>query len=59
MQYVLKQRIDKARYLIITTDKKISDIANECGFNDMSYFSKTFKRYFKVSPTEYKIERQE
>ena len=59
MQYVLKQRIDRARYLIITTDKKISDIASECGFNDMSYFSKIFKRYFKVSPTEYKIERQE
>ncbi|MDD7270808.1 MAG: AraC family transcriptional regulator [Spirochaetales bacterium] len=59
MQYVLKKRIDRARYLIITTDKKISDIASECGFNDMSYFSKIFKRNFNVSPTEYKIERQE
>ena len=54
MQYVIKKRIDRARYLIITTDKKISTIASECGFNDMSYFAKQFKRIVGISPKEYK-----
>lgn len=57
MQYVIKKRIDRARYLIITTDKKISTIASECGFNDMSYFAKQFKRIVGISPKEYKKER--
>lgn len=57
MQYVIKKRIDRARYLIITTDKKISTIASECGFNDMSYFAKQFKRIVGTSPKEYKKER--
>ena len=57
INYVQKKRIDKARYLIITTDKKISDIASECGFNDMSYFAKQFKKLVGVNPKEYKKER--
>lgn len=57
IQYILKKRIEKARYLIITTDKKICDIAIECGFNDMSYFAKQFKKIVGTTPKEYKIER--
>lgn len=57
IQYILKKRIEKARYLIITTDKKICDIAIECGFNDMSYFAKQFKKIVGTTPKEYKEER--
>ena len=34
-------------------DHKISDIAVKCGFLDFAYFSKAFKKYAGISPSEY------
>ncbi len=45
-----------ARQLIIS-DKRISDIAFDLGYEDQNYFSRSFKKVFGVSPSEYR--RQE
>jgi AraC-like DNA-binding protein len=34
-------------------NKTISEVAYDSGFSDPAYFSKTFKNYFGVTPTEY------
>ena len=44
-------RLGKAARLLATTAKRISDIAFECGFNDLSYFNRSFRRRFGLTPT--------
>ena len=41
----------KAKEMILTTDKKISEIAYEVGFNDPSWFSRAFKEEFGFAPS--------
>lgn len=47
-----KIRMDKAHELLLTTGKKIFEIAGETGYTDQHYFSYCFKKYFQVSPNE-------
>jgi AraC-like DNA-binding protein len=44
-------RLGKAARLLAMTDNRISDIASECGFNDLSYFNRSFHRRFGLTPT--------
>ncbi|MCQ2549015.1 MAG: response regulator [Lachnospiraceae bacterium] len=53
---ILKKRIDKAKECLLT-GMKIYDIAEYVGFNDVGYFSKTFKKYTGKSPKDYRQER--
>lgn len=53
-QYLLNLRINHAQKLLIELDKPISDIANLCGYNSISYFCKVFKEYTGQSPYKYK-----
>ncbi|MEM9509053.1 MAG: helix-turn-helix transcriptional regulator [Cyanobacteria bacterium P01_E01_bin.35] len=52
-QYILHQRIQKARYLLQQKNIAISEIAATVGFCDQSHFTKYFKRTFSVAPREY------
>jgi AraC-like DNA-binding protein len=53
-QYVIAYRLKLAKGLLRTTDRSASDIACECGFTDASYFAKTFKATFGMTPKEYR-----
>lgn len=46
-------RIKKGASLLLQSGKSISEVAFECGFANPSYFTKSFKEFYKVSPTEY------
>jgi AraC-like DNA-binding protein len=57
--FVLEQRLLLARRLLLheSTDyRKVSDIALSVGFNDLSYFNRSFKRRFGVTPSDIKTE---
>ena len=54
MQYLLNYRINKAAELLITSDKSSKEVANSCGFHDVSYFTKMFKRSKSMTPIEYR-----
>ena len=54
INYLNEIRIELACQLLKDSENNITDICYETGFNDISYFSRTFKRLKKVSPTEYK-----
>ena len=45
MDYLNHQRIEQACYQLSTTDDSITEIAYRNGFNDLSYFIRTFKKY--------------
>ena len=52
--YIATIRINHARKLLATTDMKIFDIAEACGFYDQSHFIRTFKRIRRQTPAQYR-----
>jgi len=54
MQYRAGKQFEQAKLLIREMDIPISAVAELCGFYDPLYFSRQFKKYAGVSPTEYK-----
>ncbi|MDO5361639.1 MAG: AraC family transcriptional regulator [Eubacteriales bacterium] len=54
MDYLNRQRIEQACYQLSTTDDSITEIAYRTGFNDLSYFIRTFKKYKGITPGKYK-----
>lgn len=54
VKYLTMLRMEKAKELLITRHYKIGEIADMCGFEDVPYFSNTFKKYCGVSPQNYK-----
>lgn len=51
MKFVNKIRLQKAKTLIETTSLNISEVAYGLGFNDPNYFSRAFRKEFKIAPT--------
>lgn len=51
--YLNYYRIEAACERLSYTDKSITEVAYECGFQDASYFVKVFKRYKHMTPSEY------
>lgn len=58
IDYMNRTRIDNAAALLRETDRHISEIAEAVGFSDYNYFSRVFKKYKNVTPTEYRITRE-
>ncbi len=54
VEYVTGRRIERAKHLLKNPDKSIKEICAEVGYSDPNYFSRIFKKYQGVSPTEYK-----
>ena len=53
-EYLIQERMKKAQLLLLTTDLKIYEIADQVGFEDMNYFSQRFKHVVGVTPRQYK-----
>lgn len=53
-EYLTEFRIERASEMLIYGKQNITDISLECGFNDLSYFTKTFKKIKGITPREYK-----
>jgi YesN/AraC family two-component response regulator len=53
-QYIIYVRLLNAASLLENTALSVNEIAISCGFYDIAYFSKYFKKYFGVSPSEYR-----
>jgi AraC-like DNA-binding protein len=54
LNYIHAKRIERAQYLISTTDMSYTRIAEETGFASLPYFSKIFKKVTRLTPAEYK-----
>lgn len=54
IDYINRFRIDKACYQLAVNKMSVTDAAYECGFNELSYFSKCFRKYKGMSPGEYR-----
>ena len=54
VNYLMAYRIERAARKLLGSDLSVTQIAFDCGFNDVSYFIKTFKAFKQVSPKEYR-----
>ncbi|MBF0786519.1 MULTISPECIES: response regulator [unclassified Streptococcus] len=52
--YLIQERMKKAKLLLLTTDLKIYEIGEQVGFEDMNYFSQRFKQVVGVTPRQFK-----
>ena len=53
LEAIKQYRLAKAEQLLVTKEFSISEVANKCGFNDLSYFGVCFKKQFGVSASKY------
>ncbi|REE70501.1 YesN/AraC family two-component response regulator [Paenibacillus taihuensis] len=53
-EYVIKLRMEESKRLILTTDLRRYEISERVGYESPEHFSKIFKKYYGLSPTELK-----
>ena len=53
-QYLIRLKIGSAQKFLITTDKNITEISMELGYDNVSHFNNQFKRYVGTSPQNYR-----
>lgn len=56
-EYLNITRVNHAERLLVTTDKNVSVISSECGYNDVSYFIKVYKRIKHTSPGKTRFQK--
>lgn len=54
-EYAQKVRMEKAKELLNDPNLKIQEISEMLSYRDKNYFSKAFRNYFGMSPTEYRM----
>lgn len=54
LNYITKVRIEEAKKLLITTDKKVYEVAKMVGYDTTKYFSKIFEKWVGCKPSDYK-----
>jgi len=57
MQFITRTRIEAACDDLLTTKKKLSQIAEDNGFYDQSSFTQHFRRQMKVTPLKYRKQK--
>ena len=50
--YILNIRMERAKQLLLDTNDSVSDVAMRCGFDDSSYFTRTFRSSFGCTPSQ-------
>ncbi len=53
-QYIREIRLEKAAKLLEETSQSIAEVSCQVGFSSASYFNKSFRKYYNVTPGEYK-----
>ncbi len=56
LAYIHEKRIERAQYLIATTNESYAAIAAETGFDNLPHFSKIFKKVTSLTPGEYRLQ---
>jgi AraC family transcriptional regulator len=53
-QFVLRQRLERAKAMLRARDARVLDVAVACGFKTQQHFAQVFRDLWGVSPTEYR-----
>ena len=55
-QFVLRQRLERAKEMLREAEPRVLDVAVACGFKTQQHFARVFRRMCGASPTEYRHE---
>jgi AraC family transcriptional regulator len=55
-QFVLRQRVERAKEMLRAAEARVLDVAVACGFKTQQHFARVFRRMSGASPTEYQQE---
>ncbi|MDE5597394.1 MAG: helix-turn-helix transcriptional regulator, partial [Lachnospiraceae bacterium] len=57
--YIELIKIEKGEELLLFTDSSLSEISQETGFSDCSHFIKTFRKWKKITPGQYRLQHRQ
>jgi AraC family transcriptional regulator len=55
-QFLLRQRVERAKEMLRAADARVMDVAVACGFKSQQHFAQVFRHVCGASPTEYRQE---
>jgi len=58
IDYLTSVRIERAKQLLLATDQNCTEICFEVGYNNQSYFTRTFKGFVGMTPRQFKTKNQ-
>jgi AraC family transcriptional regulator len=53
-QFVLRQRLERAKAMLRAPDARVLDVAVACGFKTQQHFAQVFRDLYGISPTGYR-----
>lgn len=53
--YIKNKRLERAAELLLASDARITDVAFDCGFNDLANFTKSFRDKYNTSPSDFRL----
>lgn len=56
--YIKSKRLERAAELLLISNERITDIAFDCGFNDLANFTKSFSEKYNITPTNYRSNKK-
>ncbi|MEV5027473.1 response regulator transcription factor [Paenibacillus sp. LPE1-1-1.1] len=51
-EYIIRKRMERAKQLLVHTAISIKKVAQICGYSEIAYFHRVFKKYFGITPGE-------
>jgi len=54
VQYLTRYRLELACHQLRTTSLSVKEIAGRCGFDDAGYFGRIFRKYYGITPKDYR-----
>lgn len=59
VEYLNSYRLFRAAGLLRTTDQPVTRIAQSCGFDNLSYFNRLFRRMYQMTPVQYRTKGED
>jgi len=56
--YIRNKKLERAKDLILHTDQRISELALECGFNNLQHFTKAFQKKYNYKPSRLRVDEK-
>ena len=56
IDYLIQCRLNYSKDLLVNTNLSVSEIATLCGYNNSTFYGTQFKRFFHITPLQYRIQ---
>jgi AraC-like DNA-binding protein len=57
-RYLQRRRVERAMFLLRETDRSVTDICFDIGFNSLGTYSRTFRRIVGETPSDYRLDHR-